>query len=77
MRRSKALRLRRFIENVADHLEDAEALELYRSYQEMYGKLRKLYETEFGPLNHMHAQEGTYRWLDDPWPWEYCANREG
>lgn len=27
MRRSKALRLRRFIENVADHLEDAEALE--------------------------------------------------
>ena len=43
----------------------------------MYGKLRKLYEAEFGPLNHMHPQEGPYRWLDDPWPWEYCANREG
>ena len=17
----------------------------------------------------------TYRWLDDPWPWEYCKNK--
>ena len=59
------------------HRDDREALELYRSYQEMYMKLRKMYESECGPLNHMHAQEGTYRWLDDPWPWEYCANREG
>ena len=59
------------------HREDGEALELYRSYQEMYGKLRKLYEDQCGPLNHMHAREGPYRWLDDPWPWEYCANREG
>ena len=59
------------------HREDTEALELYRSYQQMYGKLRKIYEDQRGPLNHMHAQEGPYRWLDDPWPWEYCANREG
>ena len=59
------------------HREDGEALELYRSYQKMYAKLRQMYEDEFGPLNHMHAQEGPYRWLDDPWPWEYCANREG
>ena len=56
------------------HRDDREALELYRSYQEMYTKLRKMYETEFGPLNHMHAQEGTYRWLDDPWPWNYERN---
>ena len=59
------------------HREDTEALELYRSYQQMYGKLRKMYEEQKGPLNHIHAQEGPYRWLDDPWPWEYCANREG
>jgi hypothetical protein len=43
----------------------------------MYGKLRKMYEEQKGPLNHIHAQEGPYRWLDDPWPWEFCANREG
>ena len=59
------------------HRDDKEALELYRSYQEMHRKLRKLYESENGPLNHMHPQEGPYRWLDDPWPWEFCANREG
>lgn len=59
------------------HRDDTEALELYRSYQELYSKLRKHYEEQYGPLNHMHAQQGPYRWLDDPWPWEYCANREG
>lgn len=59
------------------HREDQEALELYRSYQQMYGKLRTMYEERNGPLNHSHPQEGPYRWLDDPWPWEYCANREG
>ena len=59
------------------HRDDREALELYQSYQQMYSNLRGMYEAENGPLNHMHAQEGAYRWLDDPWPWEYCANREG
>ena len=58
------------------HREDQEALELYRSYQEMYMKLRQMYEAQCGPLNHMHPQEGPYRWLDDPWPWEYGANKE-
>ena len=43
------------------HREDGEALELYRSYQKMYAKLRQMYEDEFGPLNQMHAQEGPYR----------------
>ena len=59
------------------HREDDEALELYRSYQEMAMKLRRLYEEQCGPLDHMQAGTGPYRWLDDPWPWEYCANREG
>lgn len=59
------------------HRDDQEALELYRKYQQMGEKLRKHFESENGPLNHMHAQEGPYRWLDDPWPWEFCANREG
>ena len=59
------------------HRDDEEALELYRSYQEMYMKLRRMYEAECGPLNHGEPQQGPYRWRDDPWPWEYCANREG
>ena len=61
------------------HREDAEALEVYRAYQQMYEKLREQFQQKCGPLNHMTPGEGGYRWLDDPWPWEYCANfnREG
>ena len=59
------------------HREDKEALELYRNYQQMREKLAMQYQSKQGPLNHMTPSEGTYRWLDDPWPWEYCANREG
>ena len=41
------------------------------------GEGKKKYEKEYGPLNHMSEDGDAYRWLDDPWPWEYCANREG
>ena len=58
------------------HRDDKEALELYRSYQKMYDEGRDAYEKMCGPLNHMSIDEGAYRWLDDPWPWEYAKNRE-
>ncbi len=59
------------------HRKDKEALEMYRAYQKIYAEGRKKYEKEYGPLNHMSDEGDTYRWLDDPWPWEYSANREG
>ena len=59
------------------HRDDKKALELYRSYQQMQVKLREKYSDQNGPLSHMNPGNGNYRWLDDPWPWEYCANREG
>lgn len=59
------------------HREDKEALELYAQYQQLYAKAREQYTQQCGPLNHMSPADGEYRWLDDPWPWEYCANREG
>lgn len=58
------------------HRDDKEALELYRSYQKMYDEGRHTYEKNYGPLNHMSITDGEYRWLDDPWPWEYAKNRE-
>ena len=58
------------------HRDDAEALELYRSYQKMYNDAKIKYEDMCGPLNHMHVGEGGYSWLDDPWPWEYAKNKE-
>lgn len=58
------------------HRNDQEALEVYRTYQKMYQKGKAEYEKMCGPLNHMSQTSGEYRWLDEPWPWEYAKNRE-
>ena len=58
------------------HREDMEALELYRYMQKAYDEGRMAFEKENGPLTHMTVTEGEYKWLDDPWPWEYAKNRE-
>ena len=58
------------------HRDDREALELYRSYQQMYEHCLNEYKRAKGPMNHTRMSEGeTYDWLDDPWPWEYCGNK--
>ena len=59
------------------HRDDQEALEIYRAYQQMYHKGRMEYAKMCGPLSHDMPTDGAYRWLDDPWPWELCANKEG
>ena len=58
------------------HRDDNEALQLYRQYQKAYKEALPKYEAMCGPLNHMHVSDGPYRWLDEPWPWEYAKNRE-
>lgn len=58
------------------HRDDLEALEVYRSYQKMYQEGKKEYERVCGPLTHLTPTEGEYKWLDEPWPWEYAKNRE-
>ena len=56
------------------HRCDKEALEQYRAYQEMYRRCMELYDR---PLTHANPGKGDcYEWLDDPWPWEYGANKE-
>ena len=60
------------------HRDDQEALELYRDYQEIYHKAMAEYTDKCGPMNHRSPARGQgYQWLDDPWPWEYAANKEG
>ena len=59
------------------HRDDQEALEMYQAYQQMYHKCMTEYTAKCGPLNHRTPTEGPYRWLDDPWPWEYAKNKEG
>ena len=58
------------------HRDDREALETYRTYQQMYQKCREQYQAKYGPMNHMSPDHcDDYRWLDDPWPWEYSKNK--
>ena len=59
------------------HRDDAEALDLYRKYQKLYHEGMMQYSESCGPLNHRTPSEGPYNWLNDPWPWEYCGNKEG
>ena len=60
------------------HRNDKEALELYQTFQEMHHNCMMEYTKKYGPLNHKTPTHGDcYTWLDDPWPWEYCANKEG
>ena len=58
------------------HRDDKEAFEVFRDFQKLYAKGREKYEKECGPLTVMSAMEHGYSWLNDPWPWEYAANRE-
>ena len=59
------------------HRDDRDALELYQAYQEMYHNGMLEYTKKHGPLNHKTPTNGKeFNWLDDPWPWEYAANKE-
>jgi len=59
------------------HRDDREALEQYRAYQRLYNHCLEEYMKNRGPMNHSRTGNSeTYEWLDDPWPWEFAANKE-
>ena len=54
------------------HRDDTDALEMYRQYQKIYHESMMQYGKQEGPMNHAMPGSGDgYRWLDDPWPWEF------
>ena len=60
------------------HPEDMEALNLYREYQRMYAKGAEEFASRYGPMTHgMPVDHKNYSWMNDPWPWEFAANKEG
>ena len=60
------------------HPEDEEALQLYRTYQKMLHEGSTAYSENQMPLNHTTpVTQNKYTWLDEPWPWEFSANKEG
>lgn len=60
------------------HPTDADALDLFNQYSEMYEEVLQKFERENGPTMQMRAgMSGSYQWIQGPWPWEYSANKEG
>lgn len=54
------------------HPDDAEAVQLYNQFSTLERNARAQYEERFGPLmQNSSAASGSYRWLQDPWPWNY------
>jgi len=57
------------------HQDDMEAFQLFQQYAQMAKEAKRQYEEIHGPLTKLSAGEDkAYRWLDDPWPWEFKKN---
>ena len=57
------------------HRDDQEALNLYWEYIKLGKEGVKRYKEMYGPLRQTDITEGSYRWLDDPWPWDEGGNK--
>ena len=56
------------------HRDDADAVALFNQYVERYADTMQKYEAQYGSLTQRDsALEGTYTWIDDPWPWDYLG----
>jgi len=61
---------------LATHPDDKEVLELYWNYIQLAKEGRKKYQQMHGPLqNTDRPDDGSFSWLDDPWPWDRGGNR--
>ena len=56
------------------HSTDSEALELYWSYVRLGKQGREKYIEIYGPICETDITPGSFKWLDDPWPWEWEGN---
>ncbi len=54
------------------HPDDAEALQLLKSYKKKYEAVKDEYEKQFGPLT--LTGYNSDEWLKDPWPWDNADN---
>ena len=52
------------------HPEDTEALNLYWSYIKLGREGREAYEKQYGPILQTDVTPGSFKWLNDPWPWD-------
>lgn len=56
------------------HPNDQEVLNLYWAYIKLGREGRDKYEEMYGPLLQTDLTPGSFRWLNDPWPWDLEGN---
>lgn len=57
------------------HPEDTEAFTMFKQYAAMEKAAKQAYESKFGPLTHSGVGSfDRFRWLQEPWPWNYQHN---
>lgn len=56
------------------HPNDGEVLELYWSYIRLGRQGRQKYQEQYGPLMQTDITPGSFKWLNDPWPWDLGGN---
>ena len=52
------------------HRDDQEVLALYWSYIKLGREGREAYEKQYGPILQTDVTPGSFKWLNDPWPWD-------
>ncbi len=63
------------------HPNDEKALKTLSVFRQKYAELKAEYESLYGPMNETAsattANASRWKWIDTPWPWDYCADKEG
>lgn len=57
------------------HPDDKEVLNLYWAYIKLGREGREKYEETYGPLLQTDITPGSFKWLNNPWPWDLEANQ--
>ena len=56
--------------------DDKKAFKMFQELVKKTNELKNQYEQEFGPLSaYAAAEQESFNWLDNPWPWEKEANK--
>jgi len=60
------------------HPDDAEAFSAYKDILTLQAKAHEKFVRLYGPVSHCDLSAAkSFTWLNNPWPWDYCAKTEG
>ena len=56
------------------HNNDKKALELHHDYSIQLQNLSEKYQKIYGPLSIYYPSNNSWKWVEEPWPWERGNN---